>query len=162
MYDCVDTNGRAVPLLATPPSLSASGPMVVCPWLAGLPAPEGLWLSLLPIHDVNAYLSAQTEPGPADLDLYWGIFALDPSRSHEVLLRLAAARGIKGIVNMPSIGMFSGRTRHTLQQLGYSVAAESDFLAKARARGFRTAMAHFEEPASKAEPTFRILIQTLA
>src|SRR5438105_475662 len=84
-----------------------NGPItIVCPWLNGLDAESGVWISALPIHDLNAFLEGD-RPGRVesgdDERTYHGVFALDRFRSHPHLFSLLRTRGIRRIINVPSV-----------------------------------------------------------
>jgi predicted TIM-barrel enzyme len=117
--------------------------IVVCPWLGALPKEAGLWLSALPIHDVNAI--AETDepvaiPPALAPFVYFGVFALDRFRAPGRLLQRLRARGIGRIVNLPSVTFFDGRTAATLRSLGFGLAQEIEFLKRARAEGLRAGL----------------------
>jgi predicted TIM-barrel enzyme len=112
--------------------------VVVCPWLAALPKETGLWISALPIHDVNAI--AETDepvamPPALAPFVYFGVFALDRFRAPGRLLQRLRARGIDRIVNLPSVTFFDGRTAATLRSLDFGLPQEIEFLERARAEG---------------------------
>lgn len=108
--------------------------VIVCPWMAGLPAETGLWISVLPIHDVNA-LAELDEPVVVPPALapyvYFGVFALDRFRAPARLFARLRARGIAGIVNLPSVTFFDARTASTLSSLDFRLAQEVAFLKQA-------------------------------
>jgi predicted TIM-barrel enzyme len=117
--------------------------MIVCPWLAGLPKEIGLWISALPIHDVNA-IAESDEPvaisPPLAPFVYFGVFALDRFRAPGRLLQRLRARGIRRIVNLPSVTFFDGRTAATLRSLAFGLDQEIEFLQRARAEGLRAGL----------------------
>ena len=116
---------------------------IVCPWLAGLPRETGLWISALPVHDVNALaeLDEAVAITPAlEPFVYFGVFALDRFRAPARLLQRLRARGISRIVNLPSVTFFDGRTAATLRSLDFGLAQEIEFLKQARAEGLRTGL----------------------
>lgn len=117
--------------------------VVVCPWLAGLPAESGLWISALPIHDVNAMAEAHEPvviPPALAPFVYFGVFALDRFRAPARLFARLRARGITGIVNLPSVTFFDGRTADTLRSLDFGLAQEVAFLKQATAAGLRVGL----------------------
>jgi predicted TIM-barrel enzyme len=117
--------------------------MVLCPWLAGLPADAGLWISALPIHDVNAMAEADEPvaiPPALAPFVYFGVFALDRFRAPARLLQRLRAKGIGQIVNLPSVTFFDGRTAATLRSLDFGLAQEIEFLKRARAEGLRAGL----------------------
>jgi predicted TIM-barrel enzyme len=129
------------------PSMQVDPPgsclMIVCPWLAGLPKETRLWISALPVHDVNA-LAESDEPVAIPPALapfvYFGVFALDRFRAPGRLLQRLRARGIGRIVNLPSVTFFDGRTAATLRSLDFGLAQEIAFLRRARAQGLRAGL----------------------
>jgi predicted TIM-barrel enzyme len=117
--------------------------IILCPWLAGLPAESGLWLSALPIHDVNALAEADEPvaiPPAMTPFVYFGVFALDRFRAPGRLLQRLRARGIDRIVNLPSVTFFDGRTAATLRSLDFGLAQEIEFLKRAKAEGLRAGL----------------------
>jgi predicted TIM-barrel enzyme len=116
---------------------------ILCPWLAGLPKKTGLWISALPIHDVNAMAESEEPvaipPAMAPF-VYFGVFALDRFRAPGRLLQRLRARGIGRIVNLPSVTFFDGRTAATLRSLDFGLAQEIEFLKRARAEGLRAGL----------------------
>ncbi|SRR5258708_7583528 len=136
-----------ISFLDRPPANPAKEPAdcitVVCPWLAGLRPETGLWISALPIHDVNAFLDGDW-PGRAESDhptrLYYGIFALDRFRSHDHLFSLLHSKGIRHIINLPSVSFFDGRTASTFQSLSLGSEQEVSFMRNAHAAGFNVAL----------------------
>jgi predicted TIM-barrel enzyme len=102
--------------------------IILCPWLAGLPEKTGLWMSALPIHDVNALAESDEAVAiPPSLApfVYFGVFALDRFRAPGRLLQRLRARGIGRIVNLPSVTFFDGRTAATLRSLDFGLAQRS-------------------------------------
>jgi len=121
---------------------SGDGPIVVCPCLAGLPADLALRMSILPVHDANAWLDAADVPDipPSLRDrLYFGVFALDRLRSRERILARLVAKGVPGVVNLPSVSFFDGQAGRTLGSLGFGPSDELDFLRAAGRTGLRIA-----------------------
>jgi predicted TIM-barrel enzyme len=116
---------------------------IVCPWLAGLPAVSGLWISALPIHDVNGFIdNATAVMAPAKLrgQLYFGVFALDRLRTTDQLLSGLRSRGVERLINLPSISFFDGATAQTFDMLDFSFDHEIDFLRRAKHAGFDVAL----------------------
>jgi predicted TIM-barrel enzyme len=113
--------------------------LLVCPWLAGLPAEQGLWLSALPIHDANGFVDQAANfdvPAPLRARCYFGIFALDRLRSSELLLESLRRKGITRLVNLPSVSFFDGASARTLDALDFKPATEIAFLLQAKRMGF--------------------------
>ena len=133
----------AVPLLhAVPAEGGPAGPVIVCPWAAGLRLPEDVWLSILPIHDANAWVESP-EPiawhGTDPERVFFGVFALDKLRSPARIFAALRARGVRGIVNLPSVGFFDGAAGEHMRALDYAVDHELAFLREAAQAGFRVA-----------------------
>jgi predicted TIM-barrel enzyme len=113
--------------------------VLVCPWLAGLPAEKGLWLSALPIHDANAYVDraeAFDMPAAFQESCYFGVFAVDRLRSSELLLESLRRKGVTRLVNLPSVSFFDGASARTLDALDFKPATEIAFLLRAKRMGF--------------------------
>jgi predicted TIM-barrel enzyme len=141
-----------------------SAPMFICPSLLGLPMPSGLWLSILPIHDANAYVDEDwvLEGPTSERDrLYFGVFALDRLRSPDRLLGRLRAKGISRIANLPTVAFFDATTRANLAALDFSPELELAFLLRARRAGFGVAFCTGQEstvaPAERRELDFLIL-----
>ncbi|MBI1773912.1 MAG: phosphoenolpyruvate hydrolase family protein [Proteobacteria bacterium] len=125
-------------IAAAEPSLT-----IVCPWLRGLPAESGLWISALPIHDVNSFIDGDLGVDPAAGEhrrLYFGVFALDRFRSQARIFSMLRAQGIERIINLPSVSFFDGRSASTLQSLDLGWSQEVEFLRAAKAAGFNVAL----------------------
>jgi predicted TIM-barrel enzyme len=120
-------------------SLAPEETLLVCPWLAGLPPEQGLWLSALPIHDANSFVDRAEDfavPAPLRARCYFGIFALDRLRSSELLLESLRRKGITRLVNLPSVSFFDGASARTLDALDFKPATEIAFLLQAKRMGF--------------------------
>ncbi|MFI4995640.1 MAG: phosphoenolpyruvate hydrolase family protein [Hyphomicrobiales bacterium] len=116
---------------------------VICPWLKGLSPESGLWVAVLPIHDVNDFVDSEEvfkAPGDGDLAFYFGLFALDRFRSPTRLLAQLRRKGIERIVNVPSVSFFDGRSTSILESLGLGHEQEVAFLRQAKLQGFRVAL----------------------
>jgi predicted TIM-barrel enzyme len=107
-------------------------------------SPEvGLWVSALPIHDVNDFIDSDL---PLDATascralVYVGVFALDRFRSSERLLAQLRAKGVERIVNLPSVSFFDGRSTSILESLDLGCEQELAFLRQAKLAGFRVAL----------------------
>ncbi len=116
---------------------------VICPWLTGLPPETGPWLSALPISDVNAFTDdeAPTEiPGHLADSTYFGVFALDRFRQPARIFSKLRAKGIRRIINVPSVSFFDGQSAEIFETLGFSWSEEVEFLRRAAAAGLRSAV----------------------
>jgi predicted TIM-barrel enzyme len=116
--------------------------LIVCPWLRGLALPDGLFLSALPIHDVNAFFDGGWSfdiPLRLGRRSYVGVFALDRLRLAEQLLGRLREKGVANIINLPAVSFFDGATARTFATLGFTPEAELAFLRQARRAGFRVA-----------------------
>lgn len=116
---------------------------IVCPWLKGLPAESGLWLSALPIHDVNEFVRADSVVGASGTpraQAYFGVFALDRFRPTAQLLAALWSTGIRRLINLPSVSFFDGASGAVLEQVDLGPTGEIDFLLQARDAGFRVAL----------------------
>jgi predicted TIM-barrel enzyme len=115
--------------------------LLVCPWLEGLDRASGIWIAALPIHDLNAFLeTAPALPKPSEpTGCYHGIFALDRFRSQAHLFSLLRSRGIRRIINLPSVSFFDGRSASAFQSLNLGSEQEMGMLRAAREAGFDVA-----------------------
>jgi predicted TIM-barrel enzyme len=117
--------------------------IVLCPWLKGLSPATGVWVSALPIHDVNCFVDSEGPIVPARklrVPYYLGVFALDRFRSPDRLLARLRTKGVTGIVNVPSVSFFDGRSTSILESLDFGYEKEVDFLRRAKRSGFRVAL----------------------
>jgi predicted TIM-barrel enzyme len=117
--------------------------IVLCPWLKGLSPTTGVWVSALPIHDVNGFVDSDGPLVPARwrrVPYYLGVFALDRFRSPDRLLARLHTKGVTGIVNVPSVSFFDGRSSSILESLDFGYEKEVDFLRRAKRSGFRVAL----------------------
>lgn len=130
--------------LPGPENLSAGdAAIIVCPWLKGLPAESGLWLSALPIHDVNEFVGGDSVVGAGGTlraEAYFGVFALDRFRPTAQLLAALWSMGIRRLINLPSVSFFDGASGAVLEQVDLGPTGEIDFLLRARDAGFRVAL----------------------
>ena len=134
-------------ILERPPSEGdswAEGEIVlICPWLAGLPARIGLWMSALPIHDVNRYVDDDARfrmPPAVAASAYFGVLAIDPFRAPDALFRRLRARGIDRIVNLPSVSFFDGHTAEIFASIDLGPAQERAFLERAKHAGLNVGL----------------------
>lgn len=117
--------------------------ILVCPWLAGLPADSALWVSALPIHDANSFVDGDLRvqaPAKVRARLYFGVFALDRLRSTDQLLAGLRSKGIERLINLPSVSFFDGTTAQTFDMLDFNLDREIAFLLRARHAGFGVAL----------------------
>ena len=117
--------------------------ILVCPWLAGLPAESGLWVSALPIHDANSFVDGDLRveaPAKVRARLYFGVFALDRLRSTDQLLAGLRSKGVERLINLPSVSFFDGSTAQTFDMLDFNLDREIAFLLRARHAGFGVAL----------------------
>jgi predicted TIM-barrel enzyme len=131
---------------------AADAAVIVCPWLKGLPAESGLWMSALPIHDANEFVGsgAAIDAGAAPREqVYVGIFALDRFRPTAQLFAALRAMGVRRLINLPSVSFFDGRSGAMLEEIELGPAREVDFLLQARDAGFRIALCTTQARASK-------------
>jgi predicted TIM-barrel enzyme len=117
--------------------------VIVCPWLASLPMPSGLWVSALPIHDANAFVDDER---PYDIALahaasvYFAVFAIDPFRTPDALAQRLLAKGVRRIVNLPSVSFFDAGTAEVFAGLNLGPAQERAFLKRTTALGLRVGL----------------------
>ena len=127
-----------------PGRLAAAGEvLIVCPWLAGLPSDSGLWISALPIHDVNSFGEnglAIAAPAKLRARLYFGVFALDRLRTPDQLFAGLHSKGIQRLINLPSVSFFDSATAQTFDLLDFSFDHEVAFLRRAKLAGFDVAL----------------------
>jgi DNA-binding NtrC family response regulator/predicted TIM-barrel enzyme len=98
--------------------------------------------SLLPHADANAltwdiasrHVLTRLSRTPAVL----GVCAQDPETDFDALLDRAAAHGVAGITNFPSVAFYDGAFRDALEAAGFGTARELNLLRRAKARGFAT------------------------
>jgi predicted TIM-barrel enzyme len=117
--------------------------ILVCPWLAGLPAESALWVSALPIHDANGFVDGDLRlqaPAKVRARLYFGVFALDRLRSTDQLLAGLRSKGIERLINLPSVSFFDGTTAQTFDMLDFNLDREIAFLLRAKHAGFGVAL----------------------
>jgi len=117
-------------------------PVIVCPWLRGLPPEAGMWLAALPIHDANAFLDEPWTLKAQDTlpdQLYFGVFMLDRLRHSEQILERLRAKGVRRLINLPTISFYDAETAATLAALDFRPDRELALLHRARQAGFGVA-----------------------
>lgn len=139
-------------LIATAPSESG-GPQILAPILSGLSPALGDLAAALPVGDANGLLLAELDrlDAPPPERLIAGVFANDPFRGIDALLSELARRGLRGIVNWPSVGLLTGELAAAYRHSGMTVEVEFDCLRRAREKGLSTlALVTGVEPARAA------------
>ena len=140
---------RAVrPLILERPPSAGDSPaedalVIICPWLAGLPARIGLWVSALPIHDVNGFIEDDARysvPPALATTTYFGVLAIDPFRASDAVFRRLRSKGIDRIVNLPSVSFFDGHTAEIFASLDLGPAQERAFLQRAKGAGLNVGL----------------------
>lgn len=122
------------------PRHGASAPEVrtiLCPALDGLPQSDALALAILPIHDANGLLlDVISHPGQGPAPDYAGVCLSDPFRRMEDILAALRAKGIGGVINMPSVSAMT--TPDEEGPFDHLYERETELLARSRAAGFTT------------------------
>src|SRR5262245_41788389 len=72
--------------------------------------------------------------------LYFGVFALDRLRSTDHLLAALRAKGLRRLINLPSVSFFDASTARTFNMLDFSIEQEIAFLLRAKRAGFSVAL----------------------
>lgn len=123
-------------LIAAAPSASA-GPQILAPILSGLSPALADLAAALPVGDANGMLLAELDrlDTPPPQNLVAGVSANDPFRGIDALLSELAHRGVRGIVNWPSVGPLTGELAAAYRHSGMTVEVEMDCLRRARAMG---------------------------
>src|SRR5688572_24923144 len=103
---------------------------ILCPVIGRYPrTPEniGTWLSPLAAHGANdALLQGLAEADLREVSprVYAGVFAADPLRTEDALIRQLKAAGVSAVVNFPSVSFIDGKAGATLDQLGLGIDRE--------------------------------------
>ncbi len=123
-------------LVATAPSAS-TGPQILAPILSGLSPALADLAAALPVGDANGMLLAELDrlDAPPPENLVAGVFANDPFRGIDTLLSDLAGRGVRAIVNWPSVGPLTGELAAAYRHSGMTLEVELDCLRRARAMG---------------------------
>jgi predicted TIM-barrel enzyme len=116
--------------------------LILCPWLDGPEPTTRFWLGVLSWHDANASLLAaidRAKEGSHTRNAFAALFCADPFRSPAALFDQLRAKGIGGVVNLPSVTFLDGALSGILQQFELGPERELRFLRQARDAGFRVA-----------------------
>lgn len=114
-----------------------SGPRILAPVLAGLPPALADLAAALPIGDANARLLAELDQrgDPVPSWLVAGVLTNDPFRGADALLVDLERRGVRAVINWPSVGLLAGELASAYEHSGFTLAAELGWLRRARERG---------------------------
>lgn len=113
------------------------GPCILCPILHRLDAGLAEIAAALPIGDANGLLmDALSVEGRVEPHVVAGVMANDPFRHFDEFLGSLFERGVRTIVNWPSVGPLSGELAAAFTHSGFTFENELEMLSKARARGF--------------------------
>lgn len=112
-----------------------------CPGGKDLPVEHLVTLALLPVHDWNsALLSGATAWPAAQRDgMSACVFAIDPFRRIRDLLLELRRHGFQWVTNFPSTEAIDGDMRASLDDLGFGLQKELQFVEDATALGFSVA-----------------------
>ena len=108
---------------------------VLVPCLEGLSPALADILGLLPIRAANAALLQGLAAAASPVPLVAGVLSVDPFLNGDALYRRLAARGVAGVVNLPSVAMADGALQQALAMAGLDAAQELQALARARHHG---------------------------
>ncbi|EWG98728.1 phosphoenolpyruvate hydrolase family protein [Halomonas sp. BC04] len=116
-----------------------SGPCLLSPMTARLPASLADLCSSLPIGDANGeLLEALRNSPPLPEQTYAGVLANDPFRLADDLLEMLTRLGCRRVANWPSTALLSGELAEALTHSGLGYREEMAFLTQARKHGFET------------------------
>lgn len=112
-----------------------------CPGARDLPVAHLTALALLPIHDWNSSLLEFAGGGPVPpLDRTSAcVFAIDPFRRMRDLLLELQQNDYRWVTNFPSTEAIGGEMRRTLDDLGFGLQKELQFVEEAAALGLAVA-----------------------
>ncbi|WP_090875641.1 phosphoenolpyruvate hydrolase family protein [Bauldia litoralis] len=112
-----------------------------CPGGKDLPVEHLITLALLPIHDWNSALLEGASEGPITQSdsISACVFAIDPFRRIRDLLLELKQNNFHWVTNFPSAEAIDGEMRTTLDDLGFGLQKELEFVDEARALGFAVA-----------------------
>lgn len=130
-----DTDGpRQLKLITDATGLQ--GPAILVPALAGLGAALADLAATLPVGDANARLLASLDGlDGVPAELVAGVFANDPFRRGDALLGALQARGVRAVINWPSVGLLEGELAAAYRHSGFSLEAELAWLQRAQGCG---------------------------
>ncbi len=112
-----------------------------CPGARDLPVAHLTALALLPLHDWNSALLdfAGVAPMPPPDRTSACVFAIDPFRRIRDLLLELQQSGFRWVTNFPSTEAIDGEMRTTLDDLGFGLQKELQFVEEAVALGLAVA-----------------------
>ena len=82
-------------------------------------------------NDVVLDLTREIEPVVKQVPLIGGVYAHDPTRSHDSALRAIRAVGCSGVINVPTVGRIDGTYRRDLESVGIGFQREVDLMSRA-------------------------------
>ena len=95
---------------------------------------RGSLAGLLPYGDANAIvmeMGGEVLPVVKDTPVLAGVCGTDPFRLMPVFLREVKARGFDGVQNFPTVGLFEGKFRQTLEETGMGYGLEVNMIHQA-------------------------------
>jgi predicted TIM-barrel enzyme len=104
-------------------------------------AGRGSSAGLLPFSDANGVvldMAGEILPIVEHTPVLAGVCATDPFRQMPVLLEQLMQVGFSGVQNFPTVGLFEGLTRQTLEETGMSYGLEVEMIRIARELGLFT------------------------
>jgi len=105
-------------------------------------AGRGSLAGLLPYGDANAIvmeMAGEVLPVVDHTPVLAGVCGTDPFRLMDVFLRQVEAAGFAGVQNFPTVGLYDGTFRDSLEETGMGYDLEVQMIATAAARGMVTA-----------------------
>jgi len=119
-------------------ALATHATWILCPWFPRTGKASDIWLSILPIHDINQLLLDELPPyGKRWANVFAGVLAVDPFRSPMHLIRSIKASGLAGVVNFPSATFVDGKAGAVFERLSLGLSREIEFLSACAAEGLR-------------------------
>lgn len=82
-------------------------------------------------NDVVIELTEEIAPVVKQVPLIGGVYAHDPTRDHDTMLRRVKAAGCSGVINVPTVGRIDGTYRRDLESVGISFQREVDLMSRA-------------------------------
>jgi hypothetical protein len=108
--------------------LSSEPHSILAPAMSGLPAGAASVLSTLPIHDANEMLLAELgRLKRPRRNFLAAVFAVDPFRTADSLLKAVSIAGITQIVNWPSVAFMGPKIERDLALHGFGYEKEVEF-----------------------------------